>query len=42
VPLYRGITGLEMNFVGKRNYLFFPWVGIFKYMGGEPLIDLEE
>jgi hypothetical protein len=32
---------LEMNFVGKRNYLFS--LGYyFKYMGGEPLIDLEE
>jgi hypothetical protein len=32
----RGITGLEMNFVGKKElFVFLCWY--FKYMGGEPL-----
>jgi hypothetical protein len=31
----RAITGLEMNFVGKKELFVFLWV--IKYMGGEPL-----
>jgi hypothetical protein len=37
----RAITGLEMNFVGKKELFVFPLGYYFKYMGGEPL-DLEE
>ncbi|MFT5252742.1 MAG: 1-acyl-sn-glycerol-3-phosphate acyltransferase [Flavobacteriales bacterium] len=33
----RGITGLEMNFVGKKELFRFPLGSYFKYMGGEPL-----
>lgn len=33
----RGITGLEMNFVGKKELFRFPLRSYFKYMGGEPL-----
>jgi hypothetical protein len=33
----RGITGLEMNFVGKKELFRFPLGGYFRYMGGEPL-----
>lgn len=33
----RGITGLEMNFVGKKELFRFPLGKYFKYMGGEPL-----
>jgi 1-acyl-sn-glycerol-3-phosphate acyltransferase len=33
----RGITGLEMNFVGKKELFTFPLGYYFKYMGGEPL-----
>lgn len=33
----RAITGLEMNFVGKKELFVFPWGYYFKYMGGEPL-----
>jgi 1-acyl-sn-glycerol-3-phosphate acyltransferase len=33
----RGITGLEMNFVGKSELFRFPFGAYFKYMGGEPL-----
>lgn len=33
----RGITGLEMNFVGKKELFRFPLGAYFKYMGGEPL-----
>jgi 1-acyl-sn-glycerol-3-phosphate acyltransferase len=33
----RGITGLEMNFVGKKELFTFPLGWYFKYMGGEPL-----
>lgn len=33
----RGITGLEMNFVGKKELFTFPFGHYFKYMGGEPL-----
>jgi 1-acyl-sn-glycerol-3-phosphate acyltransferase len=33
----RGITGLEMNFVGKKELFRFPLGPYFKYMGGEPL-----
>lgn len=33
----RGITGLEMNFVGKKELFRFPLGSYFRYMGGEPL-----
>lgn len=33
----RGITGLEMNFVAKKELFKFPFGFYFKYMGGEPL-----
>lgn len=33
----RGITGLEMNWVGKKELFKFPLNFYFKYMGGEPL-----
>jgi len=33
----RGITGLEMNFVGKKELFRFPLGTYFRYMGGEPL-----
>lgn len=33
----RGITGLEMNFVGKKELFRFPFGSYFRYMGGEPL-----
>ena len=33
----RAITGLEMNFVGKKELFVFPLGYYFKYMGGEPL-----
>ena len=33
----RGITGLEMNFVGKKELFRFPFGAYFRYMGGEPL-----
>ena len=33
----RGITGLEMNWVGKKELFRFPLGFYFKYMGGEPL-----
>ncbi|UQD57061.1 1-acyl-sn-glycerol-3-phosphate acyltransferase [Flavobacterium sp. K5-23] len=33
----RGITGLEMNFVAKRELFKFPFGAYFRYMGGEPL-----
>jgi 1-acyl-sn-glycerol-3-phosphate acyltransferase len=33
----RGITGLEMNWVGKKELFRFPFGYYFKYMGGEPL-----
>jgi 1-acyl-sn-glycerol-3-phosphate acyltransferase len=33
----RGITGLEMNFVAKKELFVFPLGYYFKYMGGEPL-----
>jgi hypothetical protein len=32
----RGITGLEMNWVGKKELSFSIWF-YFRYMGGEPL-----
>jgi 1-acyl-sn-glycerol-3-phosphate acyltransferase len=32
----RGITGLEMNFVGKKELFRFPLGSYFRYMGGEP------
>jgi len=33
----RGITGVEMNYVGKKELFGFPLGWYFKYMGGEPL-----
>lgn len=33
----RGITGLEMNFVAKKELFTFPFNYYFRYMGGEPL-----
>ena len=33
----RGITGLEMNWVGKKELFRFPLGFYFRYMGGEPL-----
>ena len=33
----RGITGLEMNFVAKKELFRFPFGSYFRYMGGEPL-----
>ena len=33
----RGITGLEMNWVGKKELFRFPFGLYFRYMGGEPL-----
>ncbi|MEM8521232.1 1-acyl-sn-glycerol-3-phosphate acyltransferase [Flavobacterium sp. PL12] len=33
----RGITELEMNFVGKKELFRFPLGWYFRYMGGEPL-----
>ncbi|TDE49120.1 1-acyl-sn-glycerol-3-phosphate acyltransferase [Flavobacterium sp. GT3P67] len=33
----RGITGLEMNWVGKKELFRFPFGFYFRYMGGEPL-----
>ena len=33
----RGITGLEMNYVAKKELFRFPLGFYFRYMGGEPL-----
>lgn len=33
----RAITGLEMNFVAKKELFRFPFGSYFRYMGGEPL-----
>lgn len=33
----RGITGLEMNWVGKKELFRFPFGFYFRFMGGEPL-----
>lgn len=33
----RGITGLQMNFIAKKELFTFPFGYYFKYMGGEPL-----
>ncbi|MBN8571502.1 MAG: 1-acyl-sn-glycerol-3-phosphate acyltransferase, partial [Ignavibacteria bacterium] len=33
----RGIVGLEMNFVGKKELFRFPFGYYFRWMGGEPL-----
>jgi 1-acyl-sn-glycerol-3-phosphate acyltransferase len=33
----RGIVGLEMNWIGKKELFMFPFNYYFKYMGGEPL-----
>lgn len=35
--LTRGIIGLEMNWVGKKELFRFPWNRYFRWMGGEPL-----
>ena len=35
--LTRGITGLEMNFVAKKELFKFPFGAYFRWMGGEPL-----
>lgn len=33
----RGITGLQMNWIGKKELFVFPFNYYFRYMGGEPL-----
>ena len=33
----RGITQIEMNYVGKKELFRFPFGWYFRYMGGEPL-----
>lgn len=33
----RGILGLEMHFVGKKELFAFPFGGYFRWMGGAPL-----
>ena len=33
----KGITGLDMNWVGKKELFRFPFGYYFRYMGGEPL-----
>jgi 1-acyl-sn-glycerol-3-phosphate acyltransferase len=33
----RGIIGLEMHWVGKKELFRFPMGGFFRWMGGEPL-----
>ena len=33
----RGITGIEMNFVGKKELFRFPFGWYFRWMGGAPL-----
>jgi 1-acyl-sn-glycerol-3-phosphate acyltransferase len=33
----RGITGLQMNFIGKKELFRFPIGAYFRWMGGEPL-----
>jgi 1-acyl-sn-glycerol-3-phosphate acyltransferase len=33
----RGITGLDMHFVGKKELFKWPFGWFFKYMGGEPI-----
>ncbi|MGK4567900.1 1-acyl-sn-glycerol-3-phosphate acyltransferase [Flavobacterium sp. 3HN19-14] len=33
----RGIIGLEMHWVGKKELFKFPFSGYFRWMGGEPL-----
>jgi len=35
--LCRGILGLEMNFVGKKELFVFPFHYYFRWMGGAPL-----
>jgi 1-acyl-sn-glycerol-3-phosphate acyltransferase len=35
--LTRGILGLEVNFVAKKELFRFPFASYFKYMGGAPL-----
>lgn len=33
----RGIIGLDMHWIGKKELFRFPFGSYFKYMGGEPL-----
>ncbi len=33
----RGILGMDMNFVGKKELFRFPFGGYFRWMGGAPL-----
>jgi len=33
----RGITGLDMHFVAKKELFRFPFAGYFRWMGGAPL-----
>jgi 1-acyl-sn-glycerol-3-phosphate acyltransferase len=33
----RGIIGLDMHWIGKKELFIFPFKYYFKYMGGEPL-----
>jgi 1-acyl-sn-glycerol-3-phosphate acyltransferase len=33
----RGATGIDINWVGKKELFRFPFGGFFKYMGGAPL-----
>jgi len=33
----RGITGLEMNFIGKKELFIFPFGYYFRWMGGAPI-----
>lgn len=33
----RGVVGLEMNWVGKKELFQFPFGGYFRWMGGAPL-----
>lgn len=33
----RGITGLEMNYIAKKELFKFPFGAYFRWMGGEPL-----
>lgn len=35
--LARGITGLKMNFVAKKELFVFPFGAYFRWMGGAPL-----
>ncbi len=35
--LTRGVVGIEMNFVGKKELFMFPFGYYFRYMGGAPI-----